>query len=124
MTAIRTLAAAAFLLFWAAVGAVQAQESVKRHRIAIVIPSGPVARISASGGSRFYQAIFEELRRLGDIEGQNLIVERYSGEGRGLRRSRAQCRQPQPGRDRCGHRPHRAGGPRGKRYTADRLHWR
>jgi hypothetical protein len=25
---------------------------------------------------------FEELRRLGDIEGQNLIVERYSGEGR------------------------------------------
>jgi hypothetical protein len=24
----------------------------------------------------------EELRRLGDIEGQNLVIERYSGEGR------------------------------------------
>ena len=47
-----------------------------------MIPAGPVSAISDSGGSRFYQAIFEELRRLGDIEGQNLIVERYSGEGR------------------------------------------
>jgi putative tryptophan/tyrosine transport system substrate-binding protein len=26
-------------------------------------------------------AFFEELRGLGDIEGQNLIIERYSGEG-------------------------------------------
>jgi len=30
---------------------------------------------------RFYQSFFEELRRLGDIEGQNLVIERYSGEG-------------------------------------------
>ncbi len=29
-----------------------------------------------------WQAFFEELRRLGDIEGQNLTIERYSGEGR------------------------------------------
>jgi len=29
-----------------------------------------------------WQAFFEELRRLGDVEGQNLAVERYSGEGR------------------------------------------
>ena len=70
------------LLLAAAVKTVQAQEPAKQHRIAIVIPSGPVARISDKGGSRFYQAIFEELRRLGDIEGQTLTVERYSGEGR------------------------------------------
>jgi putative tryptophan/tyrosine transport system substrate-binding protein len=31
---------------------------------------------------RQYQPFFEELRRLGDVEGQNLIVERYSGGGR------------------------------------------
>ena len=29
-----------------------------------------------------WQAFWEELRRLGDVEGQNLTVERYSGEGR------------------------------------------
>ena len=57
------------------------EESAKQHRIAIVIPAGPVARIS-DAGDRFGQAIFEEFRRLGDVEGQNLTVERYSGEGR------------------------------------------
>ena len=70
------------LLLAAAVPAVQAQERAKQHRIAIVIPSGPVARVSGSGGSRFYQAIFEELRGLGEVEGQNLTIDRYSGEGR------------------------------------------
>jgi putative tryptophan/tyrosine transport system substrate-binding protein len=60
---------------------VWAQRRAKQHRIAIVIPSGSLSRISDSGGSRFYQAIFDELRRLGDVEGQNLSIERYSGEG-------------------------------------------
>ena len=70
------------LLFAGGTRSARAQEPAKQHRIAIVIPSGPVARISDTGGSRFYQAIFDELRRLGDIEGQALTVERYSGEGR------------------------------------------
>lgn len=39
------------LLLAAAVPAVQALERAKLHRIAIVIPSGPVARVSGSGGS-------------------------------------------------------------------------
>ncbi|HKM70970.1 MAG TPA: ABC transporter substrate-binding protein, partial [Stellaceae bacterium] len=51
------------------------------HRIAIVVPAGPVADISETGPA-FWRAFFEELRRLGDVEGQNLTVERYSGEGR------------------------------------------
>jgi putative ABC transport system substrate-binding protein len=59
----------------------RAQERVKQHRIAIVRPAGSVALISDTG-IRTYRAFFEELRRLGDIEGQNLTVERYSGEGR------------------------------------------
>ncbi len=33
-------------------------------------------------GPRAYQEFFGELRRLGEIEGINLTVERYSGEGR------------------------------------------
>ena len=81
VTAIRALAAAAPLLLSPAVGAPQAQEQAKQHRIAIVISSGAVSSISDKG-TRAWQAFFEELRRLGDVEGQNLTVDRYSGEGR------------------------------------------
>ncbi len=69
-----------FLLAGAA-GTLRAQEQAKQHRIAIVIASGPVTGID-DPASRPWQAFWEELRRLGDVEGQNLTVERYSGEGR------------------------------------------
>ncbi len=59
----------------------RAQEPAKQHRIAIVLPAGPVTRIN-DPASLAFRAFWEELRRLGDVEGQNLIVERYSGEGR------------------------------------------
>jgi putative ABC transport system substrate-binding protein len=49
-------------------------------RIAIVFPAPKVSEISMSGPSR-YRAFFEELSRLNYVEGQNLKVERYSGEG-------------------------------------------
>jgi len=54
---------------------VRAHSQAKQHRIAIVLASDPVSR-------RFFQAFFSELRRLGDVEGQNLMIARYSGEGR------------------------------------------
>jgi putative ABC transport system substrate-binding protein len=60
---------------------VLAQGPAKQHRIAIVIPAAPVNSISETG-VRAWQAFFEELRRLGDVEGENLAIERYSGEGR------------------------------------------
>jgi putative ABC transport system substrate-binding protein len=69
------------LLFSAATQPIRAQEQAKQHRIAIVRPAGSVALISETG-IRFYRAFFTELRRLGDVEGQNLTIERYSGEGR------------------------------------------
>jgi putative tryptophan/tyrosine transport system substrate-binding protein len=69
------------LLLTAVTRSVRAEEAEKKHRIAIVIGAGPVAIISDQQ-NRFYKAIFDELRRLGDIEGQNLTVERYSGVGR------------------------------------------
>jgi putative ABC transport system substrate-binding protein len=65
----------------ATVTSVQAQAQANQHRIAIVRPAGSIALISDTG-IRTYRAFFEELRRLGDVEGQNLTVERYSGEGR------------------------------------------
>jgi hypothetical protein len=43
-------------------------------------PPGPIAHMSET--LPLYQPFFEELRRLGDIEGQNFAVEWYSGEGR------------------------------------------
>src|SRR3984893_11795965 len=74
------------LLLAAGARPTRAQERAKQHRIAIVIPAGAVAIISETSSDpirrRFYQSFFEELRRLGDVEGQNLMIERYSGEGR------------------------------------------
>jgi putative ABC transport system substrate-binding protein len=58
-----------------------AQEAIKQHRIAIVISTGPVARVH-DPTSHAFQAFWQELHRLGDAEGQNLIVDLYSGEGR------------------------------------------
>jgi putative tryptophan/tyrosine transport system substrate-binding protein len=59
---------------------VLAQEPAKQ-RIAIVIASGPITRLN-DPTSHAWRAFWEELRRLGDGEGQNLTVERYTGEGR------------------------------------------
>jgi putative ABC transport system substrate-binding protein len=69
------------LLLAVATRSVWAQEPAKQHRIAIITPAGPVAAVSDTG-LRAWPAFFEELRRLGDVEGQNLSVERYSGQGR------------------------------------------
>jgi putative ABC transport system substrate-binding protein len=59
----------------------RAQQPAKMKRIALVSPSAKVSEISVSG-RLYYRAFFEELSRLGYVEGQNLVVERYSGEGR------------------------------------------
>jgi putative ABC transport system substrate-binding protein len=66
------------LLLAPAIRTVWAQEPAKQHRIAIVA-SRPVALIDDSPA---FRAFFEQLRRLGDIEGQNLTIERYSGGGK------------------------------------------
>ena len=64
-----------------AVRRLQAQKPARQHRIAVVIPSGPAASIGDLE-VRAWQAFFGELRRLGDNEGQNLTIGRFSGEGR------------------------------------------
>jgi putative ABC transport system substrate-binding protein len=70
------------VLLAGAVPTAQAQQPTKQHRIAIVIPAGPVVTRIHDPASRYWQAFWEELRRHGDAEGQNLVVEGYSGEGR------------------------------------------
>jgi putative ABC transport system substrate-binding protein len=57
----------------------------KTQRIAIVVPAVPVTVMSETADDPLFPALFKELRRSGYIEGQNLLVERYSGEGRAAR---------------------------------------
>jgi len=69
------------LLLAVASQSARGQEPAKQNRIAIVIASGPSPASTTqqvTPGGHFWK----ELRRQGDIEGQNLTVERYSGEGR------------------------------------------
>jgi putative tryptophan/tyrosine transport system substrate-binding protein len=70
------------LLLAATLRPAQAQQPTKIYRIAVVNPSRPAALLTETGGLPTYEAFFKELRRLGYIEGQNLVVERHSGEGR------------------------------------------
>jgi putative ABC transport system substrate-binding protein len=62
--------------------AVSAQQSAKVYRLAIVHPSVPVKEMNETSSFLYFKALFGELRRLGYAEGQNLIVARYSAEGR------------------------------------------
>src|SRR5262245_57992547 len=59
----------------------RAQQPKKIYRIAIVHPSLQVSRMTATSG-RYWRVLFQELRLLGYVEGENLVVGRYSGEGR------------------------------------------
>jgi len=54
-----------------------AEERVKAFRVAIVDPVVPAAEIKNN-----LRRFLEELRHLGYVEGQNVAIETYSGEGR------------------------------------------
>jgi putative tryptophan/tyrosine transport system substrate-binding protein len=71
---------AILLIAGAAMQPVLAQAPVKQRRIAIVAAAGKPENISETG-SGFWRTFFGELRRLGHVEGGDLVVERYSAEG-------------------------------------------
>jgi putative ABC transport system substrate-binding protein len=58
-----------------------AQRPATQNRIAIFHPALPVTHLTETGGGSAWPAFFAELRRLGYVEGENLIIERYSAEG-------------------------------------------
>lgn len=64
---------------FAAVTRVAAQPVANSRRLVIVDVSTPLSRLYENSGSN-YRILFAELRRLGQIEGQNLTVERYGNE--------------------------------------------
>jgi ABC-type uncharacterized transport system substrate-binding protein len=70
------------LLAVATMGGARAEQSRKAYRIAIAHPAASVTRMTEAG-SPIFQALFKELHRLGYVEGDNLLIERFSGEGRG-----------------------------------------
>jgi putative tryptophan/tyrosine transport system substrate-binding protein len=61
--------------------ALSAQQPAKQQKIAIFHPAIPTTLLTETGGGSAWRAFFRELRRLGYIEGENLIIERYSAEG-------------------------------------------
>ena len=50
-------------------------------KIAIAIPAGPTDNLHETANDPNWPAFFAELRRLGRVEGSNLVVERYSAGG-------------------------------------------
>src|SRR5882724_10674591 len=61
--------------------AARAQQPATKPRIAIFHPAIPTTLLTETGGGSAWRAFFSELRRLGYVEGENLIIERYSAEG-------------------------------------------
>ena len=59
-----------------------AVEPRKVYRLAILQPSRPVSELTENSPVNYWREFFHELRQLGYIEGNNLVVERFSGEGR------------------------------------------
>lgn len=62
-----------------AITRVAAQPIANSRRLVIVDLSNPISRMYEDSDS-YYRVLFTELRRLGQIEGQNLTVERYARE--------------------------------------------
>jgi putative tryptophan/tyrosine transport system substrate-binding protein len=61
-----------------AAGAVRARAAGKTYRLAFMHPSQPTSEMSETG---YFRSVFKELRRLGYIEGENLVVLRFSAGG-------------------------------------------
>jgi len=61
--------------------AARAQQSAKLKRVAMIHPATKPDDMRI-GGDPHYAILFEEIKRLGYVEGVNLTVDRYSAEGR------------------------------------------
>ena len=67
------------IVAWPFIG--RAQTAPKTRRIAFVHSGIPAAKLTEGGGTFWVRRFYEELRKLGLSEGNNLTVERFSAEG-------------------------------------------
>jgi putative ABC transport system substrate-binding protein len=61
--------------------AARAQQPATPRQISVFHPAIPTTLLTETGGGSAWPAFFRELRRLGYVERENLIIERYSAEG-------------------------------------------
>jgi putative tryptophan/tyrosine transport system substrate-binding protein len=60
----------------------RAQQTPKTRRIAFVHSGLPVAELTETSRTMWIRTFLAELRRLGVIEGSNIVIERFSGGGK------------------------------------------
>jgi putative tryptophan/tyrosine transport system substrate-binding protein len=77
----RDFSAGLVLVATAGLARARAQGPAKQPRIALVHSGIPADQLTETGGVPWVREFFQELRRLGYADGQNLVVERYSAEG-------------------------------------------
>ena len=75
------VAGACIATAWGATGRTSAQNKPRAPSIAIVAVATKIEDITINGVPAF-KGYFSELKRLGYVEGTNLVVERYSALGR------------------------------------------
>jgi len=62
-----------------------ARAELKQRRLAFVHSGIPADKLTEAAGPFWVRRVYETLRGLGDVEGSNLVVERFSAEGRSER---------------------------------------
>jgi hypothetical protein len=72
-------------LVGAAAWPIAARAQQRPYRLAFVHSGIPADKLTESAGPFWVRRVYETLRTLGDIEGKNLVVERFSAEGRSER---------------------------------------
>lgn len=84
MIAPRTILAAVLALSLLAVPlAAEAQQAAKVHRVGVILTTSPVSEMAGPDPAHpLIRAFVHALRALGHVEGQNLVLERRSAEGR------------------------------------------
>jgi putative ABC transport system substrate-binding protein len=63
----------------------RASAQPRAHRLAFVHSGIPADKLTEAAGPFWVRRVYETLRGLGDVEGTNLVVERFSAEGRSER---------------------------------------